>query len=85
MTNRVGYILGIVSAIIYTLFHNKINLDYILDFLPQILGAFVGALLIPSFISGIIYIFSRKNFGKIFGISSLIVHVISSFGNIVGN
>ena len=85
MTNKTGYIIGIVSALIYTLLHNNFNTNYLLNSLPQILGAFIGALSVPAIISGIIFIFAKKDFGKIFGITCIIVHIFSAFGNIVGN
>ena len=82
MTNKTGNIVGIASALIYTIFHNRGNFNYFLDYLPQRLGSFVGALLIPLIISSIIYLFTQKNFGKVFGITSLIVYILSSLGNL---
>lgn len=80
MKNKIGFLLGILSAITYTLIHSGLNL-----YLPALLGSIVGAILIPLIISGLIFLFKRKNFGYVFGITSIITHVVSSLGTFLAN
>jgi len=78
MSNKLGYILGFSSAIIYTIIIYGINFNYILDFVAYLLGALV----IPAIIAGLISLFSKgKNFGKVFGITCIILYVLSGIGN----
>jgi membrane-bound metal-dependent hydrolase YbcI (DUF457 family) len=78
MSNKLGYILGLSSAIIYTIVIYGFDLNYILDFVASLLGA----LLFPAIIAGLISIFSKgKNFGKVFGITCIILHLLAGFGN----
>ena len=77
MTNKTGYILGFISAIIYVILLYGIDTNYLLDFLAY----FLGALLIPAIIAGLISLFSKNNFGKIFGITCIIIHILSGLGN----
>lgn len=77
MTNKTGFILGLISAIIYVVILYGIDISQPLDFLAY----FLGALLIPAIIAGLIYLFSRKNFGKTFGITCIILDILSILGN----
>ena len=75
-TNKQGYILAIVIAIIYA-FISQENFDFY-----AFLGSVIGALLINTILSGIISVFWKfKNFGKVIGITSLIVCSMAFFGN----
>ncbi|MEL0457290.1 hypothetical protein WJN01_13710 [Flavobacteriaceae bacterium SZ-1-7] len=76
MTNKTGYILGLISAIIYVLVLYGIDTNHILDFFAYLLGA----LLIPAIIAGLISLFSKNNFGKIFGFTCIIIHILSGLG-----
>ncbi|PKQ46872.1 hypothetical protein [Confluentibacter flavum] len=79
MTNKTGYILGIISALIYVLVIYGIDTNHLLDFLVYLLGA----LLIPLIIAGFISLFSKNNFGKIFGITCIIIHLLSGIGGLL--
>ena len=75
-TNKQGYILAIVIAVIYA-FISQENFDFYV-----FLGSVIGALLINTILSGIISVFWKfKNFGKVIGITSLIVCLMAFFGN----
>lgn len=75
-TNKQGYILAITIAIIYA-FISQENFDFY-----TFLGSIIGALLINTILSGFISIFWKfKNFGKVIGITSLIVCIMAFFGN----
>lgn len=75
-TNKQGYILAIIIAIIYA-FISEENFDFY-----TFLGSIIGALLINTILSGIISVFWKfKNFGKVIGITSLIVCLMAFFGN----
>ncbi|AUS06896.1 hypothetical protein [Pseudotamlana carrageenivorans] len=77
MTNKTGYILGLISAIIYVIIIYGFSTNRLSDFLASLLGA----LLIPAIVAGLISLFSKNNFGKIFAITCVIIHVISGLGN----
>jgi hypothetical protein len=78
MSNKLGYILGFASAFIYTLVVNGINFNDIIYFV----GSLLGALTIPAVIAVLISIFLKgKNFGKVFGITCLILHLLAGYGN----
>ncbi|WP_193700398.1 hypothetical protein [Tenacibaculum piscium] len=75
MTNKKGIILGIVSAILYVLLSN--GFGSLTNFFIDIIAASI----IPLIISGLITIFRKNNFGKIFGISSIVIQILSLIGN----
>ncbi len=77
MTNKTGYILGLISAIVYVLAIYGIDTNHILDFF----ACLFGVLLIPTVIAGLISLFSKNNFGKIFGITCLIICMLSGLGS----
>lgn len=78
MNNKTGYILGLVSALVYTLINHG-DSNKLLDFV----ASFVGVLIIPLIITYIIsLIFKNIELGKIFGISSIIIHIIASIGKL---
>ncbi|MFD2726281.1 hypothetical protein [Hyunsoonleella rubra] len=77
MSNRTGYIMGICCALVYNIFIYGIDSNYILDFF----ASFLGSLLIPVIISGLISLFVKKSFGKIFGITCLIVFALGAIGS----
>lgn len=75
-TNKQGYVLAIIIAVIYA-FISQENFDFY-----AFLGSVIGALLINTILSGIISVFWKfKNFGKVIGITSLIVCLMAFFGN----
>lgn len=77
MDNKQGYMLGVFSGIIYTFVANKDSFE-IIGFIAQL----IGVLLIPLIISYFIVLFSKsKKFGKVFGITTLIVVSIGLLGN----
>jgi len=77
MDNKQGYMLGVFSGIIYTFVANKDSFE-IIGFIAQL----IGVLLIPLIISYFIVLFSKsKKFGKVFGITTLIVISIGLLGN----
>jgi hypothetical protein len=78
MNYKLGYILGLLSTIIYTITTNGINFSHLLSFIAAILGA----LLIPATIAGLISLFAKgKNYGKVFGITCIVVHIMAYLGN----
>lgn len=73
--NQKGVILGLIFALIYSIIRNGF------DFASIIGGAF-GILVISAIITSLISAFWKfKNFGKIFGIISLILSIISFLGS----
>lgn len=78
MKYRKEYIIGLISGIIYTIIENKSQFEFF-DFL----GKLVGAMLIPVIISFLISIFSKNyEFGKNFGIISIVIHVMGILGQL---
>lgn len=78
MNNKTGYILGLVSGIIYTLINYGSNFRF-LDFI----AALIGALIIPLILTFLISVFSKSlEFGKTFGIISIAIHIIATIGNL---
>ncbi len=78
MSNKLGYILGFSSAFIYTIISNGINFYYFSDFL----ASFIGPLLIPAGITGLISIFLKdNNSGKVFGITCITIYILAGIGN----
>lgn len=81
MSNIQGFILGLSSAIIYTLIIYDFNSNY---YISGFFGSLIGVLLIPSLIAGLISIFSKgKNFGKTFGVTCVIFYIIIGIGGSV--
>ncbi len=78
MNNKTGFILGLVSGIIYTLI-NYGNFFRFLDFI----FAFIGALIIPLIFTFLISLFSKSlASGRTFGIMSIAIHIIATIGNL---
>lgn len=78
MNNKTGYILGLVSALVYTLINHG-NSNKLIDFV----ASFVGVLIIPLIITYIIsLIFKNIELGKIFGIASIVIHIIATIGKL---
>ena len=75
-TDRKGYYLAFVVAIIYGFFSQEHFDIYIF------IGSFFGVLILNSFLSGLITIFRKfKNFGKVLGITSIIICSLALLGN----
>jgi|694.fasta_scaffold152139_3 hypothetical protein len=73
--NTNGYVIGFLAISIYTL------LDDNVEGLVSFFATLIGVLLIPLILSGLIFLFDRSiNFGKIFGITSIIIVTISFIG-----
>lgn len=78
MSNKTGYIIGFLCTIVYTIIQYGINFNRLLDFFAYLLGT----LLFPAIIAGLITLFSKKkNFGKVFGITCIIVCIVAGMGN----
>ena len=78
MNSKTGYILGLVSGIIYTLINYGSNFRF-LDFIATL----IGALIIPLILTFLISLFSKSlEFGKTFGIISIAIHIIATIGNL---
>lgn len=79
MSNKQGYILGFSSAILYTLIFYQFDSYY---YISAFFVFLIAVLSIPTIIAGLISIFLKgKKFGKIFGITCIIIHLISGIGN----
>lgn len=75
MNNIQGYILGIVSCIVYTIFDNLNNLSY------KIFPEFTGLLIFCILVSLIVKLFYRgQKFGITFGYTTLIVSLLEWVG-----
>jgi uncharacterized BrkB/YihY/UPF0761 family membrane protein len=75
-TNRQGFIIALIIAVIYAFISNE-NFDFY-----SFLGGVFGTLLVCVILSGIISVFWKfKNFGKVIGITSLIVCLMAFLGN----
>jgi uncharacterized membrane protein HdeD (DUF308 family) len=78
MNNRTGYILGLISGIIYTLINYGSNFR-IMDFIATL----IGALIIPLILTYLISLFSKTlEFGRTFGIISIVIHIIATIGKL---
>ena len=75
-SNKRGYVLGIISAFTYTLIIE--GFYDITDFIEKT----ISAILVPLFVAFIIFLIfnKRKNLGKIFGVTSIIIHLILVLG-----
>jgi hypothetical protein len=75
-TDKQGYILALIIAFIYA-FASKQSFDFI-----SLLGSVAGVLLVTILLSGIITVFWKfKNFGKVIGITSVIICSLELLGN----
>ncbi len=78
MKNKTGYILGLVSAFVYTLLNYGDSNTFI-----NFIASFVGALIIPLTLTYIISLFLKNlELGKIFGIASIIIHILATVGKL---
>ncbi|MCM4162796.1 MULTISPECIES: hypothetical protein [unclassified Arenibacter] len=78
MNNKTGYIIGFVSAAIYTFVMHGTDFTLI-----NFIASIIGALLVPIIIAIPINLLSKsKNLGKIFGITCIVVHILAGVGNI---
>lgn len=76
--NKLGYIIGFLSAIIYTIYKNGFRFDELLYFISGLLGA----LILPVIIAFIITSLKKDfKFGKVFGITCLILYTLSTIGS----
>ncbi len=75
-TDKQGYILALIIAFIYAFISNE-NFDVYI-----FLGSFIGVLILNTFLSGLITVFRKfKNFGKVLGITSVIICSLAFLGN----
>ena len=76
MNNKIGYAIGIISAVIYSyVIHGEYT---ILD----LLASSLGALLIPAVIAGFIVVISKsKKHGQIFAITCVATFILIGFVN----
>jgi len=75
-TNKHGYYLAIIVAFIYSFFTQE-NFD-----IYVFIGSFIAVLLLNSVLSVLFTVFWKfKNFGKVIGISSLIICLMAFLGN----
>jgi hypothetical protein len=79
MNNIQGYILGIISCVVYSIVTNLDNLT-IHRLSPQISGVLIGCLII-SFIVKLFY--KTQRFGIIFGYTSLISTIMVWVGTFI--
>lgn len=78
MNYKTGYILGLVSTLVYTLINHG-DSNKLIDFI----ASFVGALIIPLIITYVIsLLFKNIELGKIFGITSIVIHIIATIGKL---
>ena len=71
-----GYYLAVITASIYAIFIQEYFDLYIF------LGSFIGVLILNIFLSGLITVFRKfKNFGKVLGITSVIICSLALLGN----
>lgn len=76
-TDKHGYYLTVIVAVIYAFFSQKYFDLY------MFLGSFFAVLILNTFLSGLITIFRKfKNFGKVLGITSVIICSLALLGNI---
>jgi hypothetical protein len=75
-TDKQGYILALIITFIYAFISNE-NFDVYI-----FLGSFIGVLILNTFLSGLITVFRKfKNFGKVLGITSVIICLLAFLGN----
>lgn len=75
-TDKHGYYLAVTTASIYAFFIREYFDVYIF------LGSFIGVLILNTFLSGLITVFRKfKNFGKVLGITSVIICSLALLGN----
>ena len=75
-TDKQGYILALIIAFIYA-FASKQSFDFV-----SLLASVVGVLLVNIVLSGIITVFWKfKNFGRVLGITSILICLIAFLGN----
>ena len=72
------YIVAFGAAIIYTFIFTSASGE---SSLPYIIGAFLGTLIIPLAIAGIIKIFASTKFSKIYMWTTLVILTVAALGN----
>ncbi len=72
------YIVAFGAAIIYTFIFTSVSVE---SSLPSIIGAFLGTLIIPLAIAGIIKIFASTKFSKIYMWTTLVILTAAALGN----
>ena len=73
-----NYIIAIITAVIYVLaVHSGAALSDMMFFIPTV----IGILGIPAIFAGIYYLVKRKGFSKVFAWATVIMCVMSYFGN----
>lgn len=73
-----NYIIAIITSVIYVLVvHSGAALSDMMFFIPTV----IGILVIPAIFAGIYYLVKRKGFSKVFAWATVIMCVMSYFGN----
>jgi hypothetical protein len=79
-TDKHGYYIAVTTASIYAFFIREYFDVYIF------LGSFIGVLILNTFLSGLITVFRKfKNFGKVLGITSIVICLLALLGNRTNN